>query len=178
MKARSTRMRYYYFDFRRLLVNLFLRSWQWAQKGAWRTGSGWRRRQGGGCDIIVVESKEQYKQWGSCRGSASEVWRLWQTYWLQRREDMAAAFTYSLSCTMIGRCCMWFWKSGSIPELSLSCQLNLLLLKVRSIAFFYYQTQYIIGRSNDNRASTEIITPTQMGMQKVSSNLLPLSLLP
>jgi hypothetical protein len=48
MKARSTRMRYYDFDFRRLLVNLFLRFWQCAQKGAWRTGSGWRRRQGGG----------------------------------------------------------------------------------------------------------------------------------
>jgi hypothetical protein len=34
MKARSTRMRYYDFDFRRLLVNLFLRFWQCAQKGA------------------------------------------------------------------------------------------------------------------------------------------------
>ena len=154
MKARSNGMRYCYFDFQRFLVNLFLRFWQCAQKGAWRTGSGWRRRQGGGCDIIVVESREQFKQWGRCRGSASEVWRLRQTYWSQRREDMAAAFTYSLSCTMIGRCCMWFWQSSFILELSLSCQLNLLLLKVRSIAFFYYQTQYIIGRGHDNWAST------------------------
>lgn len=61
MKARSTRMRYYYFDFRRLLVNLFLRFYSVCKREHEE-----RRADDEGDkeedDIIVAESREQHKQ--------------------------------------------------------------------------------------------------------------------